>query len=110
MVDTLEEIFRLQKEYLSTFRFERYPNSLEERISALCTAIIHEATELQDLTSWKWWKTFRGFDVERAKEELIDILHFFVQACIEMNLTPNDILNLYRAKNYVNRNRVQSGY
>jgi len=49
MSDTLEEIFRLQKEYVSTCTFERYPKSLEERISALCTAIIHEAVELQDL-------------------------------------------------------------
>ncbi|MEM1994829.1 MAG: dUTPase [Nitrososphaerales archaeon] len=110
MVDTLEEIFKLQKEYVSTFSFERYPKSLEARISALCTAIIHEAVELQDLTSWKWWKTSKGFEVERAKEELIDILHFLVQAFIEMNLSPNDILNLYRAKNYVNRERAQSGY
>ncbi|MFN3622222.1 MAG: dUTPase, partial [Nitrososphaerales archaeon] len=109
MVNVLEEIFRLQKEYMSSFSFERYPKSLEERISALCTAIIHEAAELQDLTSWKWWKTFKGFEVERAKEEIVDILHFLVQACIEMNLSPNDILNLYRAKNYVNRKRAQSG-
>jgi len=108
--NALEEIFRLQKEYLATVRFERYPNSLEERISALCTAIIHEAAELQDLTSWKWWKTFRGFDKEKAKEELIDILHFLVQICIEMDLTPSDLLELYRAKNYVNRERIQKGY
>ncbi len=110
MVDALEEIFRLQKEYMSAFSFERYPQSLEKRISALCTAIIHEAAELQDLTAWKWWKAFKEFEVERAKEELIDILHFLVQACIEINLTPNDILNLYRAKNSVNRKRAQSGY
>lgn len=110
MGDTLEEIFKLQKEYVSSFKFERYPKSLEERISALCTAIIHEAAELQDLTSWKWWKVFKGFEVEKAKEELIDILHFFVQACVEMNLTPKDLLNLYRAKNYVNRERARIGY
>ena len=108
--NALEEIFHLQKEYLSTFKFERYPKSLEERISVLCTAIIHEATELQDLTSWKWWKTFRGFDKEKAKEELIDILHFFIQACIELDLTPSDLLEIYRAKNYVNRERARSGY
>ncbi len=110
MGDILEEIFRLQKEYVSTFTFERYPKSLEERISALCTAIIHEAAELQDLTSWKWWKTFKGFDKEKAKEEVVDILHFLIQACIELNLTPQDLLELYRAKNYVNRERAQKGY
>jgi dimeric dUTPase (all-alpha-NTP-PPase superfamily) len=110
MSDKLEEIFRLQKEYLSSFTFERYPKSLEERISALCTAIIHEAAELQDLTSWKWWKTFKGFDKEKAKEEIVDILHFLIQACIELDLTPKDLLELYRTKNYINRDRALSGY
>jgi transposase len=40
----------------------------------------------------------------------VDILHFLIQACIELNLTPKDLLELYRAKNYVNRERVQRGY
>ena len=39
---------------------DRYPNDTEGRISALCTAMIHEAVELQRTTNWKWWKKTYG--------------------------------------------------
>ncbi len=88
----------------------RYPNSGEGRVSALSTAIIHEAVELQRLTSWKWWKRPAPFDAAAAKEELIDIWHFVVQASIELGMTPSDIVEEYSKKNIVNRNRQTSGY
>jgi len=55
-MDILESIFSMQKELASTMDLSRYPSSVEGRISALSTAMIHEAVELQRLTSWKWWK------------------------------------------------------
>lgn len=88
----------------------RYPNSAEGRVSALSTAIIHEAVELQRLTSWKWWKRPSPFDSAAAKEELIDIWHFVVQASIELGMSPSDIVDEYSKKNIVNRNRQSSGY
>ena len=88
----------------------RYPNSVEERVSALSTAIIHEAVELQRLTSWKWWKRPAPFDSVAAKEELIDIWHFVVQTSIELGMSPSDIVEEYSKKNVVNRNRQTSGY
>lgn len=88
----------------------RYPASADGRVSALSTAIIHEAIELQRLTSWKWWKKPAPFNEEAAKEELIDIWHFVVQASIELGMTPADILEEYKKKNEVNRNRQASGY
>jgi len=88
----------------------RYPNSIEGRVSALSTAIIHEAVELQRLTSWKWWKRPAPFDSVAAKEELIDIWHFVVQTSIELGMSPSDIVEEYSKKNVVNRNRQTSGY
>ena len=88
----------------------RYPNSVEGRVSALSTAIIHEAVELQRLTSWKWWKRPAPFDSVAAKEELIDIWHFVVQTSIELGMSPSDIVEEYSKKNVVNRNRQTSGY
>ena len=55
--DILKQIFQLQKDYTSLLKLDRYPKKQDERISVLCTAIIHETIELQRLTSWKWWKT-----------------------------------------------------
>lgn len=110
MMDTLEAIFSMQKELASMMDLSRYPTSTEGRVSALSTAIIHEAVELQRLTSWKWWKKPAPLDSAAAKEELIDIWHFVVQASIELEMSPSDILEEYRKKNKVNRDRQTSGY
>ncbi len=110
MTDTLESIFSMQKDLASIMDPSRYPPSTEERISALSTAIVHEAIELQRLTSWKWWKKPKEFDKDAAKEELIDIWHFVVQASIELGMTPKDILQEYIKKNKVNHDRQKSGY
>ena len=89
---------------------DRYPQSTEDRVSALCTAIIHESIELQRTTNWKWWKTPTQFNEDEAREELIDIWHFVIQASIELNLTPDEILGEYKRKNEINRQRQKDGY
>lgn len=55
--DRLEEIFKLQQGLSNMMKLDRYPKDSEGRVSALCTAIMHEAVELQRTTNWKWWKT-----------------------------------------------------
>ena len=89
---------------------DRYPKDVEGKISALCTAIMHEAVELQRTTNWKWWKTPSRFDEAEAREELIDIWHFVIQASLELNLSPEDILKEYQRKNEINRQREKNGY
>ncbi len=108
--DRLESIFKLQKGLSDMMKLDRYPKDSEGRISALSTAIMHEAVELQRTTNWKWWKTPTEFNIADAKEELIDIWHFVVQASLELDLTPDDIVNEYRKKNDINRERQRSGY
>ncbi len=108
--DMLEKIFDEQRKLVEYLEADRYPKRTEERVSALMTAIIHEAIELQDLTSWKWWKRPSEFEIERAQTELIDILHFVIQAALELQMTPRKLLNTYLNKNYVNRERKRAGY
>lgn len=108
--DKLEEIFGLQRGFSKYVDDTRYPSKREERISALCTAIIQEAAELQATTNWKWWKRQTEFDEAGAREELIDIWHFVVQASLELGLSPADVLDEYRRKNRINIERQQKGY
>lgn len=110
MEDKLEQIFTMQHKLATQIDNNRYPIKSEERISALCTAIIHEATELQRLTNWKWWKTPQDFDIAKAKEELADIWHFVVQASLELDLTPKELYLAYVNKNKINHQRIQDGY
>ncbi|HEV8387406.1 MAG TPA: dUTPase [Nitrososphaera sp.] len=109
-MDSLEAIFSMQRELASMMDLSRYPKSIEGKISALSTAIVHEAVELQRLTDWKWWKRPVTFDSDTAKEELIDIWHFVVQASIELGMSPSEIVDEYVKKNKVNRDRQKSGY
>ncbi len=110
MEDKLDSIFAMQKGLADMMNLDRYPKETEEKVSALCTAIIHEAVELQRTTNWKWWKTPTEFNEAEAREELIDIWHFVVQASLELNLTPDDILKEYERKNEINRQRQKDGY
>ena len=108
--DRLEAIFKLQQGLAGMMKHDRYPKDSEGKVSALCTAIIHEAVELQRTTNWKWWKTPVEFDQKQAREELIDIWHFVVQASLELGLGPEDILDEYKKKNEINRQRQLAGY
>ena len=110
MEDRLDSIFSMQKGLADMMNLDRYPKDTEGKISALCTAIIHESVELQRLTNWKWWKTPTEFDEKEAREELIDIWHFVVQASLELDLTPDDILKEYERKNEINKQRQKDGY
>ena len=110
MEDKLDKIFSLQKSYQEMMNLDRYPNGVEGKVSALCTAIIHEAVELQRTTNWKWWKKSVSFNQTDAQEELVDIWHFLIQASIELGLTPDDILKEYQRKNEINRQRQNNGY
>ena len=110
MEDKLEEIFSLQKGLTEMMNLDRYPDDIEGRISALCTAMIHEAIELQRTTNWKWWKKPMEFNQAEAREEMIDIWHFLIQASLELGLTPDDILKEYQRKNEINRQRQKDGY
>ena len=110
MEDKLDSIFAMQKGLEDMMNLDRYPKDTEGKVSALCTAIIHEAVELQRTTNWKWWKTPTEFNEAEAREELIDIWHFVVQASLELNLTPDDILKEYERKNEINRQRQKDGY
>jgi dimeric dUTPase (all-alpha-NTP-PPase superfamily) len=108
--DRLESIFTLQRGLSNMMDLSRYPKDKEGKVSALCTAIIHEAVELQMTTNWKWWKKPVPFNESHAREELIDIWHFVVQVSLELGLTPDDILKEYKRKNEINRERQKNGY
>jgi len=48
--------------------------------------------------------------MKKKQEELIDIWHFVVQASLELKLTPDAILDEYKRKNEINRDRQRNGY
>ena len=67
MEDRLDSIFSMQKGLSEMMNLDRYPKDREGKVSALSTAIMHEAVELQRTTNWKWWKTPTKFDEAEAR-------------------------------------------
>jgi len=117
MADRLDEIFALQKEFHESLVRMRHLESItpEEWIQKQTLAMISELSELIDEVNFKWWKNKRPVNERAVKEELVDILHFFVSMCLQAGMTPEEMYTIYKEKNRENFRRQQgksekSGY
>lgn len=95
---------KMKRLYESSEPFSGY------RIFMLSSALLHEVVELQRETGWKWWKTDKGIEDQRIKEEIIDLWHFLIQLSIEAGLDPELLVSKYIEKNKENTKRQQQGY
>ena len=73
--------------------------------------IIQELCESVECLKNKPWKVSHVVtDQNHLKEELADALHFFIELCIDLNMTAEDIFLYYVKKNEVNKWRIKSKY
>lgn len=106
--DRLEHIFELQQRFDSDLAARRgLDYDLGTWVQKEVLAMVSELAELLDEVNFKWWKNPRPIDRERVKEELIDILHFFVSTCLKTGLSADDVYRAYLAKNEENFRRQQ---
>lgn len=108
----LEGLLAKQEELDRRIREERELkwSSQQAELSDICTAMGNEVEELRDETSWKWWSDVSELDEEAAKEELIDILHFWLSAALLLGMDGEEIEDIYFQKNEVNNERQDEGY
>jgi dimeric dUTPase (all-alpha-NTP-PPase superfamily) len=72
-------------------------------------ALQQELAELVDSFAWKFWKAGND-NVQNAKVELVDILHFWVSMCTVLGMDANEVFELYAKKNKLNHERQSGGY
>ena len=108
MEDRLEHIFRLQRSFdEDLIRRRQLPEiPWHEWVQKEVLAVISELGELLDEVSFKWWKD-QEVNREGVKEELVDILHFFVSMCIKADITADELYQAYLIKNQENFSRQE---
>lgn len=106
-MDKLDTIFEMQKSLDADITQRRGLESFtrEEWIQKDVLAIMAELGELLDEVNYKWWKNAKPIDEAALKEELIDVLHFFVSMCIRSGMDAEEMFKVYCAKNEENFKR-----
>ncbi|MEL7607920.1 MAG: dUTPase [Bacillota bacterium] len=108
-MDKLERIFEMQKQLDDDITKRRNLEhlSMEEWIQKDVLAMIAELGELLDEVNFKWWKNKKPVDGAALKEELVDVLHFFISMCIRSGMSADELYSVYCQKNQENHDRQE---
>ena len=106
-MDKLEDIFEKQRALDAFIAESRHLEGAGEGISSdwmqrKAIALLVELTEVLNEVNYKWWKNPKEIDENAVKEELIDVLHFFVSMCLSAGFTADELYARYAAKNQEN--------
>ncbi len=106
-MDKLEHIFELQNMFDTELAERRGLSGIpmEQWIQKETLAMLSELAELIDEVNFKWWKNPKAVDEDKVKDELVDILHFFVSMCLKTGLDASELHRRYLDKNKENFNR-----
>lgn len=108
-MDKLEQIFTLQKQFQDKLKRERGLEDIpmDQWLQKQTLAMVSELAELLEEVNFKWWKNPHELDSAHIREELSDILHFFVSMCIEAGMSADDLFDQYVGKNRENFRRQE---
>lgn len=106
-MDKLEQIFQMQLAFDTELAQKRKLEHIafEDWMQKETIALIAELCEMLNETNFKWWKNPREIDMAAVKEELVDVLHFFVSMCLKTGMDAAELHALYLAKNKENFDR-----
>lgn len=106
-MDKLERIFELQKAFNDELveRRNLVDIPMEKWIQMQTLATISELSELLDEVNFKWWKNPKPVDQNSLREELVDLLHFFVSMCLSSGMDAQELFERYLKKNQENFDR-----
>lgn len=105
--DRLAQMFWMQKSLQEYLKMDMTSQSY---INMNFMALSDELHEFLRETPFKPWKKNQTLNVENAKEELVDMAHFFMNLCLAVGMTPDELYERYCAKNKENFERQKRGY
>lgn len=106
-MDKLDMIFSRQQAFDDELIRKRglWEITMQEWMQKECIALMVELGELMEEVQYKWWKNPKEMDMAAVKEELVDILHFFVSMCLKAGMDAGELHALYMKKNEENFKR-----
>lgn len=106
-MDKLDTIFSYQKQFDEELAQRRGLGDIpmEQWIQKETLAMISELAELIDEVNFKWWKNPKPVDVGKVKDELVDVLHFFISMCHKTGMDADELYQRYLDKNKENFDR-----
>lgn len=105
-MDKLEKIFEMQKLLDDDIAARRHLTySTEEWMQKEVLAMLSELSEVLDEVNFKWWKNKKPLNSDALRNELVDILHFFVSMCIRSGMDADELFERYVEKNKENFDR-----
>lgn len=111
---TLQEAFDRQFDLETRVYGHPLPTMrLSERVAFITVntiAATDEAHEALNETSWKPWAEGDWINEEAFKSELVDEFHFFMNRCLVVEMTAEELLQRYFAKADKNERRQLEGY
>ena len=111
--DQLDELFRMQKALNQRIGVDTRSMSTEQRqqwVLNYCRAMSQEIAELTDSVPWKWWARYQEVDLQNARVEVVDLMHFLISAAQVLGMSASDVFEAYVKKNEVNFKRQDDGY
>jgi len=102
---------------LGTFEKIKTDSDVQQFLNQNAIAIFEENMEILRETAYKnsdhlqfGWKKGQKFNLEKAKEETIDMFHFFMNLLIIFGISADDVMEMYHEKNQENKNRQDRNY
>ena len=103
-MDRLEHLLAIQRQLNDTIKEKRGLQNIQpmEWMQKYTLAMLSELAEMLDEVNFKWWKNPKEIDSAALKEELVDILHFFLSMCLTAGLDAEEMYRIYCEKNAEN--------
>lgn len=104
--DKLDVLFRMQAGLDAYIRDKRGLNFTRgEWVCKKAQALMVELGEVVEEAHYKWWKNPTEINDAALKEEIVDVLHFFLGMCIDSGMTADELFEIYLKKNKENYDR-----
>ena len=106
-MDKLDIIFAMQEKFDQDVIKNRGLQDVtpEEWVQKQTLAMLSELAELIAEVNFKWWKNPKPVVTDNVREELVDILHFFVGMCNRSGMGSEELFARYIKKNEENFKR-----